>query len=133
MQPWQLTITVLVRSDKPMSALARQFATVAENEIGSPGTLSATITQGNANSIFSGGALEVDAYSTQTVNALTLAGSAAISGGGATGVAVAGAGSRVSDEGAGRGLQRLPPVRPRLYQSGSASVKSSDRSVRRTT
>ena len=71
---------------------------VAENEIndgsGGRGTLQAGIT---STSIQATGAVDVEAYSTQTIDADTLAGAMAISGGGGTGVAVAGAGVGVKN------------------------------------
>ena len=67
---------------------------LAENEIDAgggsgSGVLTASIVN---SSIASSGAVDVEAYSTQSIVADTLAGAVAISGGGTTGVAVAGAG-----------------------------------------
>ena len=72
---------------------------LAENEIdagGGSGSGALTASIGSS-SIKSDGAVEVQAYSTQTIDADTLAGAVAISGGGTTGVAVAGAGVAVSN------------------------------------
>ncbi len=71
---------------------------VADNQIdgvsGSQGALTADIADSGVDS---SGDVEVDAYSTQTIIADTLAGAVAIGGGGETGVAVAGAGVYVAN------------------------------------